>query len=91
MDIKKFGETFNVTDVKETYKISGDLIKTVDGNVIINVGTTTLEDEHISNLNGDYFITDNTLNYTFRTYINTYDTQKEVIDLVIDAVKEILK
>ena len=90
MNIKKFGETFNVTDTKDTYKISGDLIKTVDGNVIINVGTTTLEDEHIANINGDYIVTENSLSYTFRTYIDAYDTQKEVVDLIMDAVKTIL-
>lgn len=90
MNIKKYGETFNITSENENYKLSGDIIKTVQGNVVINVNTTNNSGDFISTMNGDYFVTDNTFNFNFRTKVDAPE-QLEIIQLVTDAVKEILK
>lgn len=90
MNIVKFGETFNVTETKETYKVSGDLIKTVQGDIIINVSTTDLEGNFIATMSGDYLVSKNAFNFNFRTSINKKDEQLEIIKLITDAIETIL-
>lgn len=90
MNVVKFGETYNIKEEKETYVISGDLIKTVQGNVIINVATRTKEEEHIADLTGDYRVEGSEVMFTFKSPIERYDEQFEIIDDVISAVKSIL-
>lgn len=90
MNIVKFGETFNITETKETYKISGDLIKTVQGDIIINVSTADLEGNFIATMSGDYLVSENVFNFNFRTSIDKKDEQLEIIKLITDAIETIL-
>ena len=90
MNIVKFGETFNITETKETYKISGDLIKTVQGDIIINVSTADLEGNFIATMSGDYLVSENVFNFNFRTSIDKKDEQLEIIKLITDAIEIIL-
>lgn len=90
MNIVKFGETYNISEEKDTYTIKGDLIITVQGNVIINIGTTTPDGEYISSMNGDYIVNEGRLNFNFRTSIDRQYEQLEIINLVLDAIKNIL-
>jgi hypothetical protein len=90
MNVTKFGETYNIKEERETYVISGDLIKTVNGNVIINVATASKEGDHIADITGDYRVTDSDIAFNFKAPIARYDEQFEIIDDVITAVKSIL-
>ena len=90
MNVTKFGETYNIKEERETYVISGDLIKTVRGDVIINVATTSKEGDHIADITGDYKVTDSDVAFNFKAPIARYDEQFEIIDDVIEAVKSIL-
>ena len=90
MNIVKFGETFNITETKETYKISGDLIKTVQGDIIINVSTADLEGNFIATMSGDYLVSENVFNFNFRTSIDKKYEQLEIIKLITDAIETIL-
>jgi hypothetical protein len=90
IEINKFGETFNIKEKFETFTLVGDLIKTVQGDVIINAYTKNSEDSVISNINGDYRISDNRFDYTFKTDVDKYDAQIVVMDSILTAIKTIL-
>lgn len=90
MNITKFGETYNINEDKDSYKISGDLIETVQGNVIVNVNTLDENEQVISSINGDYLVLDNAFNFRFMTTIDRKEEQLEIIKLVTDAIEQIL-
>lgn len=90
MNITKFGETYNINEDKGSYKISGDLIETVQGNVIVNVNTLDENEQVISSINGDYLVLDNAFNFRFMTTIDRKEEQLEIIKLITDAIETIL-
>lgn len=90
IEINKFGETFNIKEDFGTFVLAGDLIKTVQGDVIINAYTKDTEGAAISNINGDYRISDNRFEYSFKTELDKYDTQIVVMNSILDAIKTIL-
>lgn len=90
MDVTKFGETYTIKEDRENYVISGDLVKTVQGDVIINVATRTKEDDHIADLTGEYRMPESEVVLNFKAPMQRYDEQFDIIDDVIAAVKSIL-
>lgn len=89
MEVTKFGESFHVKETKDTYKITGEITKTVVNDFIISITTYTLNDEYISSMQGDYFTNDNRLRFEFNTNLDRYEEQLEIITLVLDAIKTI--
>jgi hypothetical protein len=56
MEITKYGDFYTVSDTKSTYGISGNLIKSLSGEIIIDVFTHVLNDTTniISLIHGSY-------------------------------------
>lgn len=90
MEVTKIGESFTIKDVRDSYKIEGDITKTVAGDALITVNVSTLEGEFITSLRGDFRTTDGKLSLDFRTDIDKYESQLEITTNVLDCVKTIL-
>jgi hypothetical protein len=90
MKIEKFGETYFIKDDTKDYVLSGDLIKTVQGNFIINICTYTKDDVHITTMTGEYRPEEDVIHYDFRTKITEYDQQAEIVHIVISTIKSLV-
>ena len=92
MEITKFGETYKIQETTQTYNLNGEIIKATNGQVLINVSTSALDNIQniISLLNGTYDPTNDNLVINFNTKVSKYNEQVDIIETVLDAIKNML-
>lgn len=92
MEITKYGDFYNVSDTKSTYGISGNLIKSLSGEIIIDVYTHVLNDTTniISLIHGSYNPQQDTFNVKVDTKASRGNEQVDSIKTVLDAINQLL-
>ena len=92
MEITKYGDFYTVSDIKSTYGISGNLIKSLSGEIIIDVFTHVLNDTTniISLIHGSYNPQQDTFNVKIDTKASRGNEQVDSIKTVLDAINQLL-
>lgn len=90
MEINKIGENFEIKSTTDKYVISGNIIKTVQGDAMMTIHSFDLEENHLATISGDYMMSNNRIILNFNSTTVNYEDQIEIMKNVIETVKSIL-
>ena len=92
MEISRLGDAYTINDDKGTYVVKGDLIKTIEGPIIINLRADEPGNSNvaISTLNGNYNDVSDELVLNLTTKVSKYNEQIDMIQSMLDAIKAVL-